>query len=175
MLLSFLLYLLQLFMFNLLTWNVRGIISSTLPVCAMLDKSKCDVAIISEHKLNKFSANYFDSIHSEYFSVVKIQCNSSSEHYVHPTRGRGGVALLLKKSLRFSVKQIEGIQTDCIVGVEISLHCNTPVFVFGVYLPYDNDITNYKSVIDIMYSLYSYHSHYGTVIFAGDFNASVLR
>ena len=92
-------------MFNLLTWNFRGIISSTLPVCAMLDKSNCDVAIISEHRLYKFSANYFDSIHSEYFKVVNIECNSNSEQYVHPTRGRGGVALLLKKKtpLRFSV------------------------------------------------------------------------
>ena len=65
MLLSFLLYLLQLLMFNLLTWIVRGIISSTLPVCAMLDKSNCDVAIISELNCNKFSANYFVSIHPE--------------------------------------------------------------------------------------------------------------
>ena len=59
-------------MFNLLTWNVRGIISTTLPVSAMLDKSKCDVAIISGHKLDKFSANYFDSYHFEYFSVEKF-------------------------------------------------------------------------------------------------------
>ena len=78
-------------MFNLLTWNVRGKISSVLPVCAILDKSKCDITIMSEYKLNKFLANYFDSIHSEYFSVVNIQCNSS-------TRGRGGIVLLLKKN-----------------------------------------------------------------------------
>ena len=47
MLFSSLLYLLQLLMFNLLTWNDSGTISSALPVCAVLEKSNCDVAIIS--------------------------------------------------------------------------------------------------------------------------------
>ena len=64
MLLSFLLYLVTLHMFNLLTWNIRGIISSTLSDCALLDKSNGDVAVISENELNNFLANYSDSIPS---------------------------------------------------------------------------------------------------------------
>ena len=64
MLLSFLLYLVTLHMFNLLTWNIRGIISSTLSDCALLDKSNVDVAVISENELNNFLANYSDSIPS---------------------------------------------------------------------------------------------------------------
>ena len=32
------------------TWNVRGVMSSTLSLREMLDQTKCDVALISEHK-----------------------------------------------------------------------------------------------------------------------------
>ena len=66
MLLSFLLYLVTLHMFNLLTWNIRGIISSTLSDCALLDKSNGDVAVISENELNNFVYRF------TYYAVVIV-------------------------------------------------------------------------------------------------------
>ena len=107
---------------KIVKWNVRGIISSTLPVCALLDKTQCDIAIFSEHKLNKYSTTYFDSIHSHYFSVVKLHSDSTyNQPYPELIHGKGGVSLLFRKNLRFSVKEIKGIQTDCIVGAKIIL------------------------------------------------------
>lgn len=88
------------------------------------------------------NATYFDSIHPHYFSVVKLHSDSTYNHpYPELIHGKGGVALLFRKNLRFSVKEIEGIQTDCIVGAKILLQNSTPFSIFGVYLPADSDIT----------------------------------
>lgn len=50
----------------LMTWNVRGIISSTLCLSAILDKEKCDIMVITEHKLKESTKNYLDSIHNQH-------------------------------------------------------------------------------------------------------------
>lgn len=47
------------FILSILFWNVRGILSSLLGLSDMLDHVKCNVAIVSEHKLKPIIDSYF--------------------------------------------------------------------------------------------------------------------
>ena len=47
---------------NILTWNVRGIISSAYCVSKLLDLTDCDFALLCEHKLLPHSLHFMDSI-----------------------------------------------------------------------------------------------------------------
>jgi hypothetical protein len=75
----------------------------------LLDDSKCDVAIVSEHKLKDTNTckNYLNSVHKYYSSFVKVDTDAdavltSYPHYV----GKGGVGISYKKSLVYSIKEI---------------------------------------------------------------------
>ena len=90
-------------MVRILAWNVRGAMSFTLCLSSLLDKTNCDVAIISEHKLKNQNIGkmYLDSIHKDYLSILKIDVNESySEQKVCLMHiGKDGVAFLIKNHL----------------------------------------------------------------------------
>ena len=73
----------------------------------------------------------------------------------------------------FSVSEIKGINSDRIVGVELKDKCNKSLrlFIFGVYLPANNDLILYKKCIDILYDLEVYYLSRCWVIIASDMNA----
>ena len=148
---------------NVLTWNVRGIISSGNCLSKLLDNYKCDIAIISEHKLTFQSYSFLETLHSKYLPVPQITNSFSSfNENVKPPL----VSLLIKKDFMFSVSEIKGIDSDRIVGVELKDKCNNslPLFIFGVYLPANNDLVLYKRCIDVLYDLEAYYSNRGRVI-----------
>ena len=49
------------------------------------------------------------------------------------------------------------------------------MFIFGIYLPSDENIENYRHVLNALDALYEYYSDFGSVIIAGDMNASCLE
>ena len=73
----------------------------------------------------------------------------------------------------FSVSEIKGIDSDRIVGVELKERSSRslPLFIFGVYLPANNDLVQYKICIDVLNDLETYYSNRGRVIISGDMNA----
>lgn len=77
--------------------------------------------------------------------------------------------------LQFYVKEIPCDSSDCIIGIKLFLSNTTQLFIFGVYLPYGNAIPKFKQSIDIMQSLYYHYAKYGKVLFARDFNSSLLH
>ena len=93
-------------MVKIIAWNVIGAMFSTLCLSSLLDKTNCDVAIISEHKLKNQNIGkmYLDSIHKYYLSIVKIDVNESySEQTVCLTHvGKGGIVFLIKITCIYS-------------------------------------------------------------------------
>lgn len=84
-------------LFSILTWNVRGIISSSISLSQILNNTNCDVAIICEHKLKPTSIQYLDSINSRYSSYVHIDTDYSQNNSVKPYLrfvGKGGVEIM---------------------------------------------------------------------------------
>ena len=93
-----------------MSWNVRGIISSTLCLSSLLDSVDCDIVVLSEHKLKSDFTTYLDSIHKDFFSFVKID-NALQENFhtssTHQFIGRGGVAFMIKNHCNFVCKKLK--------------------------------------------------------------------
>ncbi|CAC5385645.1 unnamed protein product [Mytilus coruscus] len=157
---------------NILSWNVRGIMSSTLCLANLLESTNCDIAIISEHKLKPNLLPYMNSIDMRYRSISKTDklndlCNC--------THGKGGISILYKASLQFSIEEITETNSDRIVGIELENKSFGSIFIFGVYLPADGSIDNYRQELNALDDLYTYYINYGKVVVAGDFNASCIN
>ncbi|CAG2216477.1 unnamed protein product [Mytilus edulis] len=157
---------------KLVAWNVRGIMSSTICLSNLLKDTDCDICIISEHKLKERSLHYLSTIEKGYNCVSKADALPIGYNAYH---GKGGIAILYKTSLQFSVNEISDINSSRIAGIELKNQSYGSLFIFGAYLPSDDSIENYKSELSILDSLYAYYSVYGNCIIAGDLNASCLH
>ena len=157
---------------SLMSWNVRGIMSSTMCLSFLLNKTNCDICVISEHKLKDRSLSYLSTIeknYSCYGKADKLDDNYSAYH------GKGGVAILYRKSLQFSVVEVPNINSTRVVGIELKYNSGSSLFIFGAYLPSDECIDNYKAELNALDTLYTYYSEYGKVIIAGDLNGSCIN
>lgn len=134
--------------FNILAWNVRGIMSSSLSLSNVLDTVNCDIAIICEHKLKPTSVNYLDTINSKYSSFVHIDleqsCNNTDKPY-SPFVGKGGVGIMYRKDLLHTVSEIPDITSSRIIGIEVKRKHQRSLYVLGAYLPSDSNIQTYQS------------------------------
>ena len=161
----------------ILAWNVRGIMSSTICLSNLLDTTKCDIAVISEHKMKNASpcGMNIDSLHGDYRSIAKVSDDDISkvDNTLYFT-GKGGIALLIKKSIEYSCKEVSCMDSNRIVGVELRDSNGNMMYIFCVYLPADGDIENYSYEIGLLESLYTYYSIYGNVVIAGDMNSSCI-
>ena len=61
------------------------------------------------------------------------------------------------------------------VDIELKSLTYRSIFIFGVYLPADGLIDNYRQVLNALDDLHTYYINYGNVIVAGDFNASCIN
>lgn len=156
----------------LMSWNVRGIFSSTLCLSSLLDREKCDIAVLSEHKLKQETRGYLDTIHTDFLSFVKFE-DEKSTHTNVLFAGRGGVAIMYRKCLAFSIREIPCFDSNRIIGIELKT-CNGCVYILGAYLPSDNNVDNYAYELNLLENLYNHYSNYGKVIIAGDLNGSLV-
>ena len=116
---------------KVLSWNVRGIMSSTLCLSNLMIRSNCDVCIVSEHKLKDASLDYLNTIERGYKSVAKAEILPPDYKAYH---GKGGIAILYKKSLQFSVNVIEETGSNRIVGIELkNSHMGRYTFLVHTY------------------------------------------
>ena len=81
---------------SLLTWNVRGVISSCKTLINLLETYPCDVAVLCEHKLTLQSYSFLESIHLKYLPIPNILNNAANfTNSVTPPV----VSLLVRKDL----------------------------------------------------------------------------
>ena len=78
------------------------------------------------------------------------------------------------KSLHPFITEIMETNSD-IVGLELKNDKHGSTFIFGMYLPSDCKIDNYRQEFNCVDDLYTHYSNYGNVILAGDFNASCIN
>ena len=144
---------------NLLTWNVRGIMSSAYTLSHMLACYNTDIALtcITEHKLMPHSKCFFDSIDSSYSSVVKISHDINP--YSRTSCGKAGVAIMYRKRMNFCVSEIENISPDRVLGIELNHNQIVSTSIFCVYLPANGNIQKYTEVLLSCKLLYPTMSH----------------
>ena len=160
---------------NILSWNVRGIMSSAYSLSCILDENNIDIALISEHKLFSYSAGFLSSINTKYDYVSVEQ--SGTNPYSKATCGQGGVAILYKKSLSKQTEHIDHIRNDRILGIELKPINNQQesLFVFSVYLPAHNNISDYKDTVSELEAISSFYLKEGNLIVGGDCNTQILN
>lgn len=73
---SFLFFVLLSMQLKLMTWNVRGLMSSTMCLANLLRDTDCDFVILSEHKLPQMYSNYLDSVDNRNFLSQSVNLKS---------------------------------------------------------------------------------------------------
>ena len=63
---------------SILTWNVRGILSSSNILNNLLDTYPCDVAVLCEHKLTLQSYSFLESMHMKYLPIPCVVNNETN-------------------------------------------------------------------------------------------------
>ena len=123
---------------KIMSWNTRGVISSTVCLAKLLRQSNPDYVVLSEHKLPPRYSKYLDSVDSNYYTISKCEPQNNNELY-----GKAGFAIMIKKSLMFNVQELE-IASSRIVALECKVNTHERVYLVGAYLPADNNIEMYK-------------------------------
>ena len=156
---------------NIVSWNVRGIMSSASSLSYLLYKLDIDIAILCEHKLKPEHKLFFDSIDSKYTSISA--CDSSNSQSARC--GKAGVAIMYKKECQFKVKALNINPCERIIGIQItSENISVPIFVFAIYMPPVNySFEDYLECIGILQAMYDAYSQRGRVILFGDFNVDI--
>jgi exonuclease III len=74
-----------------------------------------------------------------------------------------------------AIDKIYKTNSERIVGIRIKCKTYEPLFVFGVYLPANSSIDNFREELNALDDLYAYYSNYGKVVIAGDLNSSCVN
>lgn len=157
---------------RILTWNVRGIMSSAGSLSKLLDIYEIDFAFISEHKLRNEHKLFLDSVHRNYHAITL--CDSSN--ISGAGCGKGGVAIMYRTGCQFSVSPIDIYDNSRILGVKIDQRSARPIYAFSVYMPSVNYSTaEYHECFQRLQNLYDSYSDIGTVLFLGDFNCDIYK
>ncbi|CAG2209444.1 unnamed protein product [Mytilus edulis] len=143
--------------------------SSSVCLSELFKYTNCDIAVLSEHKLFNHSLQFLNTLDNNYHSLGIADTSVNIET---SKCGKGGVAIMYKKTLKFNIKPINCPVSERILGIEIQCNENYSIFVFSVYLPADSNIQNYKYEMNIVEDYVSNFSKFGPVIVAGDFNTS---
>ncbi|MES9885046.1 MAG: endonuclease/exonuclease/phosphatase family protein, partial [Sedimenticola sp.] len=157
---------------RLATWNVRGIMSSAASLGYLLEHKDIDIAFITEHKLFEHSKTFMSSIDTNYKDIT--YCDNNYDMYSNVKCGKGGVSILYKTALEFSIRSMDEISDERIAGIEISDSLNTKLFAFSVYMPpanYANEF--YMQYINTLQAICDSYTEHGTIIFLGDMNGEV--
>ena len=159
---------------NIMSWNVRGIMSSAYSLSCLLDENDIDIALLSEHKLFNYSSEFLKSINTKYDYVSVEQ--SYDNPYSKAKCGQGGVAIMFKKSLSGRIAHIDHIKNERILGIELKPTEKEyeSVYVFSIYLPAQNNITDYRDTISELEAISSFYLKEGNLVVGGDCNAQIL-
>ena len=152
----------------MVTWNCRGL-NTAEPYLSDLAATN-DIIIIQEHWLWLHNLCKLDRL-LEGFSAHGCSDKRLTEN-CDPSlnKGYGGIAILWRRHL--PVMPITAIQSDRIIGIQLSLNDSTSLAIIGVYLPSSNhSIPEFSDYLVDLESIISFLQTSGPVLIMGDFNA----
>ena len=158
-------------LFNVLAWNVRGVMYSAFTISKMLDFYDIDFAVVSEHKLLPQSKGFLDSINTNYASYAKT--DAALDPYSSFSRGKSGIGILFKKSLNPFIHHIDDMESDRLLVIEVKVRHLTPLYIISAYMPADNNLSYYDDTLSELQTCIEFYSRIGKIIVAGDLNAQI--
>ena len=107
--------------FNFLSWNATGLMSSSSYLCELLNSRKIDFCGISEHWLYSHNLHFIDAIDNNYkcHAIADFSLDLPSNRRV----GKGGVALMWHINYDRYITPLS-IDDDRIVGVQFQVAPN---------------------------------------------------
>ena len=64
--------------------------------------------------------------------------------------GKGGVAIMYKKNLSFSIREIPCYDSNRIIDIELKTSNGSNLYILGVYLPSDSNIDSYAQELNML-------------------------
>lgn len=128
--------------------------------------------VIQEHWLYPDSLSFLQTFHRE-FTGWGRSCNDLNLDSIW-RRGKGGVAILWRKTLDRNIERLYDIGNDRIMAIRIKTTPGFNLFVAGVYLPSNNSPLNvYKACLEELEDAINQLYNRGTIIVLGDFNCHI--
>lgn len=155
------------------SYNVRGAMYNSLYIDILLKRYNIDLLAIQEHKLHSHNKSFLDLINSDYLSITT--CNQSLDPYSWNCYGKGGVSILVKKSLLMNITPMNFENCDDrICGVIFKPDNSTCIYLINVYMPCAKESrAMYLSWLEKIQNIYHEYEEMGTVIIVGDLNAEI--
>jgi exonuclease III len=134
--------------------------------------NKTDILVIQEHWLYPDSISFLQSLHYDFTgwgrSSNEINLNSLWR------RGKGGIAILWRKSLNANIQIMHDIGNDRIIAVQVTTDDKHNFYIIGAYLPSaKKPILPYKKSVDELEDVINQLSDRGPFIVLGDLNCHI--
>lgn len=131
-----------------------------------------DICAVQEHWLYSDSLAFLNSIHQD-FCAYGRSSNDLNPYSVW-RRGKGGVAILWRKSLSYQIEILDDIGNDRIICIRVNLSMSQHIYIVCVYMPSSNvSLSNFKSHMERLEDVINQLFYRGKVVVMGDFNAHI--
>jgi hypothetical protein len=88
-------------------------------------------------------------------------------------RGCGGVAFMIRRSDRYTVKELI-TDNEGIIGIQLCLANKESIYILGTHMPSSNQLDSvYLEYMYELFELYDIYSQYGPTLVVGDFNTDI--
>lgn len=155
---------------RLTTWNVGGVMYNLKYLNECLVNS--DICFIQEHWLFPESLKFLQTVHQEFTAWGRSSNDLNLDSFWR--RGKGGVAILWRKDINFTINIHEDVGNDRIIVISVEMTNGHKLYLIGVYLPSSNSsLSSYRECLETLEDVINQFIHFGTVIIAGDFNAHI--
>ena len=133
---------------------------------------KCQILCLQEHHLFAEHKALLKTIHQNFTGEV-IVCTENKNSLNHIRKG--GIAILWDKTIGNCVSDLElPIISDRIMGVQIHLENQSPIFIINVYMPSTNtSLLEYKQSIESLQIVTDFLYDKGLLLLCGDFNGQL--
>lgn len=154
------------------SFNCQGAIRNVAYIAHLLENLKIDILCLSEHWLFPNSLCFLDSVSSDFCSHgVSDSGLDISDPF---RRGKGGVAIMWRKSLNNNVTLLP-IENDRLMGISLQVDNNSYVTILATYLPSANaDFNVYLEYLNIVRDTYVFYSETSEVFVCGDLNGELF-
>ena len=148
------------------TLNVGGLFCNVPYVEQCLNNT--DIFVIQEHWLYPDSISLHPDFNGWGRSSNELNLNSIWR------RGKGGIAVLWRKSFNVNIQIMDDIGNDRIIAIQLKVDDKRNFYIIGTYLPSANQpIALYKESVDELDAVINELSNRGIYVILGDFNCHI--
>jgi hypothetical protein len=115
---------------NVVSWNVRGVMHGTPTLVKLMEHS--DVMFLAEHWLNECTKDFLETVDPNFHAISRIRSDSTNS-----VRGCGGVAFMIRRSDRYTVKDLI-TDNEGIIGIQLCLANKESIYILGTHMPSSN-------------------------------------